>query len=92
MKKIHQERDLIVETLINKMFEISGNEVKYRDIIDRKDEWYYDWTMTEEQEKEWVEWGTDYIHKCYKHFNKDFAKREMAMFNLAYGLKIKRDE
>jgi len=92
MKKSAQERDLIVETLINKMFEIAGHNVTYKDIIDRKDEWYREWTMTEEQEKEWVEWGTEHIHKVYKHFNKDIAKREMAMFNLAYGLKIKKDE
>lgn len=92
MKKSAQERDLIVETLINKMFEIAGHNVTYKDIVDRKDEWYKDWTMTEQQEKEWVKWGTEHIHKVYKHFSKDIAKREMAMFNVAYGLKIKKDE
>lgn len=92
MKKSTQERDLIVETLINKMFEIAGHNVTYKDIIDRKDEWYREWTMTEQQEKEWVDWGVKHIHKSYKHFSIDIAKREMAMFNLAYGLKIKKDE
>lgn len=92
MKKNAKERDLMVETLINKMFEIAGHNVTYNDIKDRKDEWYTEWTMTEEQNQEWINWGTDYIHKVYKHFNKPFARREMAMFDLTYGLKVNRNE
>ena len=80
--------EVIVETMINKMFEIAGHNVTYNDIKDRKDDWYAQWTMTEEQNKEWREWGTDYLKKS-KHLYRHFAERQMAMFNLNYGLKIK---
>ena len=35
--------------LIDKMFELAGHAVKYEDIVDRKDNWFWDWTMTMEQ-------------------------------------------
>jgi len=50
MKKNKDE--IIVETIINKMFEIAGHKVTFEDIKDRKDNWYQQWTMTEEQNKE----------------------------------------
>ena len=83
-----RNNQLIVETMINKMFEIAGHSVKYDDIKDRKDEWYVEWTMTEEQNKEWRDWGIKYLKK-----NKFFKPElEMSMFDLNYGLKIERYE
>jgi hypothetical protein len=87
MKKNKDE--IIVETMINKMFEIAGHSVTYNDIVGRTDNWYQQWTMTEEQNKEWVEWGTKYLKKS-KHLYKYYAERQMAMFNLNYGLKINK--
>ena len=52
MKKSRKKRpqgEEIVRTIINKMFEIAGHNVTYDDIKDRKDNWYQQWTMTEEQ-------------------------------------------
>ena len=45
--------------------------------------------MTEEQNKEWREWGTKYLKK-QKHLVKYYAERQMAMFDLNYGLKINK--
>jgi hypothetical protein len=45
------KNDIIVETLINKMFEIAGHPVTFEDISGRTDNWYQQWTMTEEQNK-----------------------------------------
>lgn len=85
---MRKNKDLIiVETMINKMFEIAGHSVRYEDIKDRKDNWYQQWTMTEEQNKEWREWGLKYLKK-QKGLLKYFAERQMAMFDLMYGLKI----
>ncbi len=85
---MRKNKDLIiVETMINKMFEIAGHSVTYEDIKDRKDNWYQQWTMTEEQNKEWREWGLKYLKK-QKGLLKYFAERQMAMFDLMYGLKI----
>ena len=82
--------DIGVE-LINKMFEVAGHSVTFDDIKERTDNWYTQWTMTEEQNKEWREWGIDYLRKK-KRWNKILAGREMAMFDLCYGLKIEQNE
>ena len=84
------DRLQISKALINEMFKIAGHDVKYEDIATRKDEWYQEWTMTEEQNKRWVEWGTKFIEHHLNTLPK-IAQSEMAMFNLNYGLKIKQD-
>jgi len=89
MKK--SKNDFIVETLINKMFEIAGHTVKYEDIKDRKDNWYQQYTMTEDQNKEWKEWGINFLKKQGRIL-KSRAPKEMAFFDLMYGLKIQYDE
>jgi len=89
MKK--NKNDIIVETLINKMFEIAGHSVTYNDIVGRTDNWYQQWTMTEEQNKEWREWGANYLKK-QKGLYKEYATRQMAMFDLNYGLKIETNK
>lgn len=89
MKK--SKDDIIVETMINKMFEIAGHQVTFEDIKGRTDNWYQQWTMTEAQNKEWRKWGVDYLKKqkgLYKHY----AERQMAMFDMNYGLKIEQIE
>lgn len=80
----------ITKALINEMFKIAGHDVKYEDIVGRKDAWYQDWTMTEEQNKQWREWGTKFIERHLNTLPK-MAESEMAMFDLNYGLKIKKD-
>lgn len=80
------KNQIVVETLINKMFEIAGHQVTYNDIKDRTDAWYTQWTMTEEQEQEWRTWGTVYIKKKFR-FTKPMAERQMSMINLMWGLK-----
>ena len=77
----------IVEELINEMFHIAGYDVKYQDIKDREDSWYTDWTITEEQYKQWIEWGSEYIRKT-KRLANGKAKHAMALFGLNYGLKF----
>jgi hypothetical protein len=77
--------------LINKMFEIAGHDVKYEDIVDRKDAWYSKWTMTSEQNDEWVEYGKALIKKVFR-YPKKICHREMMWLNMMYGLKIKNDE
>lgn len=77
----------IVKDIIDQMFIIAGYpEVGYDDIINRKDEWYLQWTMTEEQRQEWINWGVSYFRKK-KRWNKKTAEREMAFIDLYCGLK-----
>lgn len=89
MKKNKDE--IIVETIINKMFQIAGHQLTFENIKDRKDNWYQQWTMTEEQNKEWKEWGTKYIMK-QKNLIKYHANRRMNMLDFNYGLKINNIE
>ena len=42
--------------------------------------------MTKEQNEEWRKWGISYFRKTAR-FPKYRAEREMAMFDLMYGLK-----
>lgn len=77
----------VVKILINKMFEIAGHDIKYEQLLERKDDWYSQYTWTEEQQNEWITWGEEFLYKKYARAKKG-AQTEMAMFNLNYGLKI----
>lgn len=80
------DRLQILKSLINEMFKIAGHNVSFDDISNRKDDWYNQYTMTPEQNKEWVDWGRKFIKKNLRMTNFG-AEREMAMINLNYGLK-----
>jgi hypothetical protein len=86
-----EKKNQSVIDLINKMFEIAGHDVKYGDIKDRQDDWYTQWTMTEEQYCEWKTFGIKYLNKILK-LNKKSAEREMNWFALMYGLKFNNPE
>jgi len=77
----------VVKILINKIFEIAGHDIKYEQLLERKDDWYNQYTWTEEQQNEWIKWGEEFLYKKYARTKKG-AQTEMAMFNLNYGLKI----
>lgn len=78
---------LILKELIDKMFEIAGHPLKFEDVEGRTDNWFQQYTMTESQNKEWRDWGTDYIKKK-RRCKKTMAEREIAMLDLYCGLKI----
>ena len=78
--------DDLVKTLIDQMFIIAGHELRYDDVVGRKDNWFQQYTMTEAQRNEWKEWGISYIRKK-KRWSKKLAEREMAFLDLYCGLK-----
>jgi len=80
----------ISKDLINKMFELAGHDMKYEDLIGRQDDWFTQYTMTQDQNKEWRKWGAEYLRKK-KRWTKKMAEREMAMVDLHCGLKIKQE-
>ncbi len=91
MKKrltLKEKQDSFIKDSINKMFEISGHDVTFDDIKDRKDDWYTQWTMTVAQNNEWKEWGVEEIRKRFR-YNKKWAEREMGMIALMWGLKFR---
>jgi len=81
-----EKSKMFIVDLINKMFEISGHNVTYDDIKDRKDNWFQEWTMTYEQGEQWKQFGILELKKRLK-LNQHLAEREMGMINLMYGLK-----
>lgn len=88
-KRLSQEekREKFLRDCINMMFSIAGHEVGYDDIKDRKDDWYTQWTMTVAQNEEWQKWGIKELKKVFK-YTEEFAKKQMAMIGLNYGLKF----
>ncbi len=80
------KEDKVVVDLINKMFEIAGHDVKYEDIINRKDAWYTDWTMTVEQNEQWKKWGVEYLRKALRLKKNRSRKADGLVF---YELRIK---
>ena len=85
MKK--NKDDIIVETMINKMFEISGHTNTFEDIKGRTDNWYQQWTMTEAQYDEWKLWGKKYLMKNLR-MSASMAERQMVWVGLMWGLKF----
>jgi hypothetical protein len=81
-----QKREQAVIDIINQMFVIAGHEVTFEDIKGRKDDWFTQWTMTVAQSEEWKAWGIAYLRKNLK-MNKKLAEKEMAWFNVQWGLK-----
>ena len=81
-----KQNDNLIKTLIDQMFIIAGHDLRYDNVVGRKDNWYQQYTMTEAQRSEWKEWGVAYIRKK-KRWNKKLAEREMAFLDLYCGLK-----
>jgi len=82
-----EKLDQSIIDLINEMFRIAGHEVTYEDIKDRKDNWFHDWTMTEDQYDEWKLWGKKYLQKKLRMYTKQ-AEKEMNWVGLMWGLKF----
>lgn len=89
MKESKQQKAVI--DIINKMFELAGHEVTFHDVLHRKDNWFLEYTITEEKEREWIEWSIDYLRKNLK-MKKERATKEMMWMALSFGLKIQKDE
>ena len=91
MKSKRKTDDDMVKDIINTMFIIAGHDVSYEDIKDRKDKWYYEWTMTPEQEEKWMEWMVGYFRK-HRKLTVRYAQTSASMYNLMWGLKVNRPE
>jgi hypothetical protein len=77
-----------IKDIVDKMFELSGHDIRYADVSGRKDDWYDQYTMTQEQNDEWFRWGIDYLYNNRIAPSKRMAKREMSWLNLGYGLRV----
>jgi len=83
-----EKTNLAIKDLINEMFKIAGYSIVYEDLIGRTDDWFTEYTMTEEQYDQWIKWSTDYLRKNLK-YSKARADKDMSWFSLMYGLKVR---
>jgi hypothetical protein len=90
-KRLSREEKLnqAVIDLINQMFIMAGHDVTYDDIKDRKDAWFTDWTMTEQQYEDWKKWGEHYLRKNLK-LTAVLAEKQMIWVGLQWGLKFEK--
>ena len=86
MKTKKKTKEDVAKDLVNAMFLIAGHNVTFDDVAKEPEGYYNRYTWSPEQEKEWMSWATDYIKKHLKH-RSTHADREVAMFNLCYGLR-----
>lgn len=85
-----KERQMYKE-IIDKMFEIAGHPLKFEDVETREDNWFQQYTMTTEQNREWREWGAKLLAKR-RRYGKKMAEKGMAWIDLYCGLKISDHE
>jgi len=76
----------VAKDLINGMFQIAGHDVTFDDVVKEPEGYYNRYTWTPEQENQWISWATEYVKKHLKH-RSTYVDREIAMFNLSYGLR-----
>lgn len=88
LSRQEKEQKTVIE-IVNKMFEIAGHQVTYEDVKGRTDDWFNQWTMTEDQYHEWLKWGKKCLQKNLNVYAR-MAEREMAMMGLMWGLKFEK--
>ena len=78
----------VSKQIIDEMFMIAGHpDITYEDVINRKDNWFNQWTMTIEQNEQWKKAGVKILQREYK-WPKYRAEKEMDWCSLMYGLKF----
>ena len=85
-----EKREQAVVDLINEMFRIAGHNVTFED-IEKQENWFNQYEMTEEQRDEWKKWGKKYLMKKLGMYAAR-AEKEMSWIGLMWGLKTKQNE
>ena len=84
MKKV----DEVFVELINKMVE--KHNVNYEYLIDNPlidgQDWFSYFTWTQKEQEDYTEWAVNFLHKK-KKWSKDFARKQMTWFMVAFGLR-----
>jgi len=74
--------------LLEKMFNMVGLEYKEKENKFRSENWFMEHCWTEEEQDKFKEFGINFLRKELK-MSKYGAEREMSMFILNYGWKLK---
>jgi len=85
LKKVSDEQ--LMKMIIDEMFIIAGyTDVQYEDIL-KVDNWFQQYTMTQDQNNQWVDAAIKIIMR-ERRWPKYRAKKQMMWVSLSYGLKI----
>lgn len=87
----NEKKKQALQDILNKMFEVSGHDITYDDIRDREDDWFQQYTMTEDQNKQWRSWSVDYLRKKLR-LTKVMAEKEIDWLDMQFGLKIRWEQ
>lgn len=88
MKKDRITRDNIAQHLIQKELDYVGKTIEE---VKSDPEWFVNNTLTEQQHQEWKDYSISLIKKTLRT-NQKKAEYEFAMLDLAYGLKVLKEE
>jgi len=83
--KFERDHADIIKHFINKQLEPFG---KNYDWALATPNWFSRFKITEQQNREWIDYCIDYLRKNYR-MPKYRAKKEMLWFNMMWGLSIK---
>ena len=84
-KKAEINRSNIMRHLIEYQLDMVGKRLV--DTLD-DDRWYFNWTMTDEQSKEFNKYAIKTLKKVFK-FNSNKAKDCLSWFHEQFGVRIK---
>lgn len=87
----NEKKKQALQDILNKMFEVSGHDITYDDIMYREDSWFHQYTMTEDQNKQWRAWSVDYLRKKLR-LTKVMAEKEIDWLDMQFGLKIQWEQ
>ena len=80
------KKDLIIETVLKKMFEYAGQVPYYENLKETKSQWQHYVSMSEENKKKWLVWGANYLQKEL-NISPSRAEFEMRALDMVYGFK-----
>jgi hypothetical protein len=82
---LQEKRENFVYDAIYKQFEIANVD---RSVLETdKEKWFQNNTMTMAQREEWKAWFIAEVKRIFR-FNKKYAEREFAYFDLMWGLRL----
>ena len=80
------KKDIVIETVLQKMFEYAGQVPYYDNLKETKSQWQPYFKMTLENKSKWIAWGTRYL-QTELGIPYDRAEFEMKALDMVYGLK-----
>lgn len=80
------KKDIIIEAVLQKMFEYAGQVVYYENLKESKNEWQPYFTIPKENKDKWIAWGTNYLAKEL-NLPQSRAEFEMIALDKVFGLK-----